>query len=384
VCDTSTSSSDDDDDESCDSDATSTVSDDTDGLSLMSTTSSAGTSPPHQPRRKQSSVPQPDPKSASKSKRQRGRQAGKKRLSRLPSARASPARSDASICNDRDDDAVIADASSSSDGSRCALRLLPPPRTEPRLTVVLDLDETLVRLREGPVFVRPHAKLLFETLKAIEGIEVIIWTCATEKYARYALSCVPSATFHHIISRDARWYAGEGQPAVKNLRWLGRDLGRCVQIDNCPVAVSANPDHCILVQDIPECLPMNDNTLEHVAHAIAHILGTNEPVDDALASCELIDEVIVTVEDLPNSDDDFATPATSPTTCGTPGNTEGFPDTTLPSAGKGTSMPQCNVTFGLAYNIPGVVPTYGAREQPTKRECHLATAKKAAQQQRQD
>jgi hypothetical protein len=258
---------------------------------------------------------------------------------------------------------------------RPRLCLLPPSRFQPRLTVVLDLDETLVRLREGPMYVRPHAKLLFETLKALPNIEVIIWTCATDKYARRALERVPSAWWHHIISRDGRWYQDHA-PAVKNLAWLGRDLDRCIAIDNCPVAVSANPDNCIVVQDIPECLPMVDDTLRYVTEAIAHVVAMHQPVRDALATCPHVSTTVFTVQDEDNdagdvvqlADDEsmiLATPHTSPTSDPTIG---GFPATPSPERPE----PSVFVARSLDYCVPSVVATFGAREQPRIRERHAA------------
>uniref|UniRef100_A0A7S1VZ51 Mitochondrial import inner membrane translocase subunit TIM50 n=1 Tax=Neobodo designis TaxID=312471 RepID=A0A7S1VZ51_NEODS len=379
ACDDGDDSSDDDSDfDTSSSCSSSDVSTDSDAVSVLTTSSccTASTSRHTSTARRRGAA---NSASKAKPKRQRGRRAGKKnRSSRLPSAAASchPSRAGSEGSSDELPPAAsLMSAGQERLGhNHDGLILLAPPRTQPRLTVVLDLDETLVRLREGPVYVRPHAKLLFETLKAIGGIEVIIWTCATDKYARYALSHVPSAFFHHIVSRDARWYE-DGTPAVKNLRWLGRDLDRCLHIDNCPVAVSANPDNCIVVQDIPECLPLVDETLRHVSEAIAHVIAAHEPVPKALASCPFVSISVLVAADDDGDDSGLATPATSPTSGSTAQN-GAFPDTTTSGTDESetsgsASLPPYISAWSLDYTIPGVVTTYGAREQPAKREQHM-------------
>lgn len=280
------------------------------------------------------------------------------------------------------------------------LRLLPPPRHASRLTVVLDLDETLIRMREGPFYVRPHAKLLFETLKAIGNIEIIIWTCATERYARRALEQIPSATWHHIVSRDPRWYK-DGSPAVKNLRWLGRDLDRCVAIDNCPVAVSSNPDNCIVVQDIPECLPGVDHTLRLVALSISHILMHGGTVQEGLATCPYVTTEIFSITEDDDEEEEESSSAAAAAdeddvgeTSEDPTTSEGattptcFGSITSPNASdpgmfpgpvqsprhrrdkRSPSLkePDFFVARALNYVVPGTIPTFGGREPPADRE----------------
>lgn len=293
------------------------------------------------------------------------------------------------------------------------LRLLPPPRFEPRLTVVLDLDETLIRMREGPVFVRPYAKLLFEMLRQIPDIEVVIWTCATKAYALRALSAVPSAHYDHIVARHKAWYK-DGTPAVKNLRWLGRDMDRCIAIDNCPVAVSSNPDNCIVVQDIPECLPMADETLKRVCDVLSFVLESGKPVPEALGACPLMHAATFSVEEEDDDDDDDESvcigvamvdddevptssdavqspnammPTAFPETPMSPasgaahytGNRSNNHTTNSTAPRRSTSTlvePAYFAAQALMYSIPGIVATYGAREHPQVRE-QLAAEKAA-------
>lgn len=269
--------------------------------------------------------------------------------------------------------------------------LLKPARGAVRMTVVLDLDETLVRLRDGRTYVRPHATTLFETLKRISGVEIVIWTCATDRYARDALQKIRSATWNHIVSRDPRWYRDD-QPGVKNMAWLGRDLDRCIMVDNCPVAVSANPDNCIVVQDIPECLPAVDDTLRIVAEIIAHVVASGLSVSEALNKNPLVStvgfqissdsdtnsEVIdVTVDDMgvstPTSisspqflpSDGVVDSAGELSAIVTP--TDGGVATATGRAGKAMDFPSVIIARCLKYSIPSVVATFGSLEQPAHR-----------------
>ena len=70
--------------------------------------------------------------------------------------------------------------------------LVPPPR-EDRYTVVLDLDETLIYARDGPLEVRPYFD---EFLSLLDGCcEVIVWTAGERSYAKAVIRNID----HHEV-----------------------------------------------------------------------------------------------------------------------------------------------------------------------------------------
>lgn len=124
------------------------------------------------------------------------------------------------------------------------------------LSVVLDIDETLVYARDGPVFVRPHLRAFLDACEELR-CEIIVWTAGSASYVNPILhaiadSCRRGTWFHQIISRHRRWFREdcdrEGN-GVKDLQLLGRPLDRVVLIENNPVSVMRQPASSILVED---------------------------------------------------------------------------------------------------------------------------------------
>lgn len=190
------------------------------------------------------------------------------------------------------------------------LFLLPLPKQRPehsgRMTVVLDLDETLVhsiflrdihdlptttskiikvikRLRKkcdlylrnvgnyGDVFVffRPG---LYRFLKKLSvTCEVVLWTAACRSYAKPILDFIdpdgvllPYRLFRqHTIQKE--------KECVKDLSLLGRDMKCTVLIDNSRDALARAPRNCYLISDFYG--DSNDHELEKVWSVIC---TTNE------------------------------------------------------------------------------------------------------------
>ncbi|KAK9836188.1 hypothetical protein WJX81_007747 [Elliptochloris bilobata] len=151
--------------------------------------------------------------------------------------------------------------------------LLPPqaPAHRGQLTVVLDLDGTLVssftprrapalppgstsyvvgrggRLNPGGVFVveRPGLAAFFARLA--EFAEVVLFTAGLEDYAKPICDELDSrygGAFHARLYRPATT-ACAAYPCLKDLSRLGRDLRRCVLVDDTPLAFLAQPDNGI-------------------------------------------------------------------------------------------------------------------------------------------
>eukprot|EP01065_Artemidia_motanka_P041950 TRINITY_DN5525_c3_g2_i1.p1 TRINITY_DN5525_c3_g2~~TRINITY_DN5525_c3_g2_i1.p1 ORF type:complete len:553 (+),score=142.94 TRINITY_DN5525_c3_g2_i1:111-1769(+) len=139
--------------------------------------------------------------------------------------------------------------------------LLLPSASEHCLTVVLDLDETLVYARRGPLWVRPGVHEFLRDLKRY-GCEVICWTASNRSYAGGILSKLdPKAEIvSQCIYAHPKWQRTSVRHQIKNLRMLNRRLERTVIFDNLPDAVAANPENAVVVEDYEGC-EMHGTTL---------------------------------------------------------------------------------------------------------------------------
>lgn len=102
-----------------------------------------------------------------------------------------------------------------------------------KLTVVLDLDETMGYFRNEDVLIeRPNIK---ETLEQLynSGIEIICWTASTDLYARRHLSYVDPNGYIKYCITYGNWFLNNDQS--KNLYFINRY--KCILIDNSPIAV---------------------------------------------------------------------------------------------------------------------------------------------------
>lgn len=149
--------------------------------------------------------------------------------------------------------------------------LLGPPRYdlagagEDRLTLVLDLDETLAHCRLEPfsglrhnfcvsfeetratgfVYVRPFARLFLEVVARL--FEVVVFTASSQAYADQVLNQLdPDGTC--ISFRLYRQHCTELSGGfLKDMRRLGRPLEKVVLVDNSPVSLALCPDNGVVV-----------------------------------------------------------------------------------------------------------------------------------------
>eukprot|EP00756_Hemistasia_phaeocysticola_P024568 Hpha_TRINITY_DN15955_c1_g1::TRINITY_DN15955_c1_g1_i1::g.70774::m.70774/K17616/CTDSPL2; CTD small phosphatase-like protein 2 len=122
-------------------------------------------------------------------------------------------------------------------------------------TLVLDIDECLIRVDKGPkgqasntMHKRPHlAKFMAELvpLKA-KGLEVVLWTSSTKLQAQAACRLIDKNhnVVDHLIWRSSKWVTkdpdgvlfdqatGISMRCFKDLSLLGRETDRCILIDN--------------------------------------------------------------------------------------------------------------------------------------------------------
>ena len=116
-----------------------------------------------------------------------------------------------------------------------------------KYSIVLDLDETLVYARQGPVRARPGAQQFLRSLG--RSCEAIIWTAGESGYAQNAVRQIDTnRVVKHSVYRDSRWF-GSDKSGTKNLRMLGRDMNRSLLVENTPDCIRDNQENSILLPD---------------------------------------------------------------------------------------------------------------------------------------
>eukprot|EP00339_Tiarina_fusa_P014513 CAMPEP_0117014132 /NCGR_PEP_ID=MMETSP0472-20121206/11523_1 /TAXON_ID=693140 ORGANISM="Tiarina fusus, Strain LIS" /NCGR_SAMPLE_ID=MMETSP0472 /ASSEMBLY_ACC=CAM_ASM_000603 /LENGTH=424 /DNA_ID=CAMNT_0004717617 /DNA_START=220 /DNA_END=1494 /DNA_ORIENTATION=+ len=149
---------------------------------------------------------------------------------------------------------------------RPPIALPPKAKNAPPISLVLDLDETLVHCTVEPVDdadlvfpvvfhgmtyqvhvrLRPH---LFDFLEKIRGkYEVIVFTASQKVYANELLNLIDPENkyIHHRMYRES-CLAVEGN-FLKDLNVLGRDLSKSVLVDNSPHAFGYQVDNGIPIE----------------------------------------------------------------------------------------------------------------------------------------
>ena len=171
--------------------------------------------------------------------------------------------------------------------------MIPPQRKELRgkLTVVLDLDETLVYAREGPLFARPHLDLLFSLLR--DHCETVVWTAGVKAYAQTIIRNIdPTSTIEHCIYRHKKWFSGRAG-YQKDLHMLGRDMDRVLIVENTPDCVRGNPQNGVLVSDYVAseggaAAVATDPTIPTLTHFLACLIDSGLSVPEFLSKTNML------------------------------------------------------------------------------------------------
>ena len=160
--------------------------------------------------------------------------------------------------------------------------LLVPPSRSYNLTVVLDLDETLVYARRGPLWVRPGVPPFLRALNAM-GCEVVCWTASNRSYAGGILSRLDplGELVSQCIYSHPRWTVRKHGPQVKNLSLIGRDLRTTIIVDNLPDSVAGNETNAIVVENYEGC-ELHDTTLATLSKIISDIVSSGRTVPSFL------------------------------------------------------------------------------------------------------
>ncbi|CAC9553451.1 nuclear lim interactor-interacting factor [Leishmania donovani] len=152
--------------------------------------------------------------------------------------------------------------------------LVPPKPTEikNRLTVVLDLDETLIYARQGPLYVRPGIETLMRFLA--DHCETIVWTSSKHRYADAVVAQIDTCgAVCHTVYRHRRWF--NGTSATKELRLLGRDLETTIIVENTPDCCRGYERNAVLVEDY-EGGELADHTLHTLLALLRDLVERHE------------------------------------------------------------------------------------------------------------
>lgn len=171
-----------------------------------------------------------------------------------------------------------------------------------RLTVVFDLDETLVsygdkafRLRAGLV-PRPYLAELLDYLAEIDA-EVIVWAACSDRYLKAVMAAIDPLGIRvsRVITRSSNWFSLGDHFYEKNLLWLKRDMNSTILIENRPESIRNCNANSILVDDWirgeymdnGQDYPPSDQALLTVKEIIAELHKTGQNVPEYLANAKI-------------------------------------------------------------------------------------------------
>eukprot|EP01007_Sphenomonas_quadrangularis_P002934 NODE_514_length_1404_cov_300.022140_g391_i0.p1 GENE.NODE_514_length_1404_cov_300.022140_g391_i0~~NODE_514_length_1404_cov_300.022140_g391_i0.p1 ORF type:complete len:259 (-),score=15.49 NODE_514_length_1404_cov_300.022140_g391_i0:628-1380(-) len=145
--------------------------------------------------------------------------------------------------------------------------LLCPARGSAGLTVVVDLDETLVYAREGPVWLRPYASQFLSRIKAA-GCDVIAWTAGEYGHVAKVLDTLDhdGSLIPHCVYRGEAWLS-DPMNYHKDLHLLGRCLDRVLLVENSLECIRHHTGNAILVDDYRNGIFGRPSGCDFTAHA---------------------------------------------------------------------------------------------------------------------
>ncbi|KAG2450504.1 hypothetical protein HYH02_005005 [Chlamydomonas schloesseri] len=175
--------------------------------------------------------------------------------------------------------------------------LLPPAEDPNRMTLVLDLDGTLIASEDEPhapvpfdycvdeerfVWLRPGLRRFLESVRPM--FEVVLFTAAGESWATCAMQRIDpdGRIFDTRLYRD-HTVSHDDWPWVKDLSRLGRDLARVVIVDDNPLMFMYQPDNALHVAPYdPQVTGHRDDVLEQVLDVLMHKVLPAEDVREVL------------------------------------------------------------------------------------------------------
>lgn len=176
----------------------------------------------------------------------------------------------------------------------CELRAVAIPATNKRITVVLDIDETLIHtfdaykedknainLTIGIDNGKSHALIQFLKrphldffLKSVYNLfEVIVFTASEKSYADAILDCIdPNKLITARLYREN--CIARGKYMIKDLRVLGRDLSRVILVDNSLISFASQMENGYHIS--PFLGEQNDEQLLSVFYNVKQCKGISE------------------------------------------------------------------------------------------------------------
>ncbi|AYU79110.1 conserved hypothetical protein [Leishmania infantum JPCM5] len=143
------------------------------------------------------------------------------------------------------------------------------------LTLVLDLDETLVSnrdSRQSAAVLRPYCLHVLNALRHMKELEIVLWTASTKETALPVVDQLHKTgiIFDDIIFRNSIWFT---QPIhTKDLRLLGRDMNRVLIVDNSVGCCKLHPRNALLVEDFHGVRRREDAALVNVYYVVDALL----------------------------------------------------------------------------------------------------------------
>lgn len=159
------------------------------------------------------------------------------------------------------------------------------PQFENKIVLVLDLDETLVYAREGPLYARPGLDEFFKACS--DRCEVVVWTAGLRAYAQAIIRNIDKAgVVQHCIYRHSKWFTGQAGYR-KDLGALGRPLDKVIIIENTPDCIRGYQQNGILVEDY-EGGERADNTIPALTDLIRNLCDSGMTVPQFVTSCPML------------------------------------------------------------------------------------------------
>ena len=164
---------------------------------------------------------------------------------------------------------------------------LPPqaPEDKDKIVLVLDLDETLVFAREGPLYARPGLDEFFAACKG--KCEVVVWTAGLRAYAQAIVKSIDKhKVVKHCVYRHAKWFSGQAGYR-KDLACLGRDINKTIIIENTPDCIRGYQQNGILVEDY-EGGERADHTIPALTEVVRQLVDSGKTVPEFITTCPML------------------------------------------------------------------------------------------------
>ena len=159
---------------------------------------------------------------------------------------------------------------------RALLRSIDHAENKPLLTVVLDLDETLVSNRRADLpraILRPYVLHVLNAMRQMNNVEIILWTASTRETGAPVVEQLQNKglIFDEVIFRNDIWFT---EPVhTKDIRLLGRDLDRVIVFDNAPNCCKLNKENCVLIDDFNGNTELSDGSLVNLYYIVDAVMS---------------------------------------------------------------------------------------------------------------